>query len=446
MAIITKEIKLETTKHNLIQALIAKQNDCNSRFLKVTFLDEGTTIPLDTSSDVTINAERQDGASKSFFGVVNTDDTATVPLHSWILELEGEVNCDISIIGADSKLTTTSFVVMVEKAANSGDDISSDPQYDVLANLIEEASTKGVANALKGTASGKMVSLTDVSPLEHDIGVRLSAQAVITPLENAYLDHDTGHGDFVVTDIHYEEVYGGDVAILENGSYLCYEGGFFDSRIKVGSVIRYDESGLFLVEEIDPSTVTLYKYGKNLIDYHGSKSRRTEESVTIDESIEGLYWNGTYYFVVPISLPVGTTARFNCEMESLDPSYESTFNRYDIVHTDGSTATFNVGPGHTSHFTLSKDLAFIRPHKSNVNDRNQVKVWNLQLEIGKTATEYEPFTVESYTPNSDGTVDGVTSLYPATTLMSSADSVTIQAEYNRDINKAFQSLFNMINS
>ena len=30
--------------------------------------------------------------------------------------------------------------------------------------------------------------------------------------------------------------------------------------------------------------------------------------------------------------------------------------------------------------------------------------------------------------------------------MSSADSVTIEAEYNRDINKAFQSLFNMINS
>ena len=138
MAIITKAIKLETTKQNLIQAVIAKQNDCNSRFLKVTFLNEGTIIPLDSSSDVTINAERKDGTSKSFFGVVNDDDTATVPLHSWILELDGEVSCDISIIGSDSRLTTTGFVVKVEKAACSSSDVSEDPQYDVLANLLDD--------------------------------------------------------------------------------------------------------------------------------------------------------------------------------------------------------------------------------------------------------------------------------------------------------------------
>lgn len=180
MAIITKAIKLETTKQNLVQAVIAKQSDCNSRFLKVTFLDEGATIPLETSSQVTINAEREDGESKSFFGEVNGDDTATVPLHSWILELEGIVNCDVSIIGTNgSRLTTTSFIVKVEKAACSNEDISSDPQYDVLANLIEEVSESNknihkAANALEGTASGSIVTITDISPLEHEIKVKLS--------------------------------------------------------------------------------------------------------------------------------------------------------------------------------------------------------------------------------------------------------------------------------
>lgn len=159
MAIITKAIKLETTQQNLIQAVIAKQNDCNSRYLKVTFLDEGAVIPLDSASEVTINAERQDGAAKSFFGVVNDDDTATVPLHSWILELDGIVNCDISIIGADSRLTTTGFVVKVEKAACGSGDISVDPQYDVLANLIDD-----VSGAKQITSQGRSAKYNFTTP------------------------------------------------------------------------------------------------------------------------------------------------------------------------------------------------------------------------------------------------------------------------------------------
>ena len=154
MAMIIKEIRLETTKQNLIQAVIAKQNDCNSRFLKVTFLDEGTAIPVPATAQVTINARRTDGEAKNFFGVVNEDDTATVPLHSWILELDGNVDCDVSILDSDgSKLTTTSFVVIVEKAACSSDDISSDPQYEVLVNLIEEVSqiTGDLSDCVKKT-------------------------------------------------------------------------------------------------------------------------------------------------------------------------------------------------------------------------------------------------------------------------------------------------------
>lgn len=178
MAIITKAIKLETTQQNLIQAVIAKQNDCNSRFLKVTFLDEGSVIPLDSSSTVTINAERKDGASQSFFGVVNGDDTATVPLHSWILELDGVVNCDISIIGTDgSRLTTTTFVVKVEKAACSSTDITNDPQYNVLVNLIEEVNQKthDLANGIKDTATGNPVVISDFSPFKHPLNITVKS-------------------------------------------------------------------------------------------------------------------------------------------------------------------------------------------------------------------------------------------------------------------------------
>lgn len=70
-----------------------------------------------------------------------------------------------------------------------------------------------------------------------------------------------------------------------------------------------------------------------------------------------------------------------------------------------------------------------------------------QLEIGTTVTEYEPYiTPTEYTPNADGTAEGITSLYPNTTLTADTDGVTIDCEYNRDINKAFAELQNAIYS
>ena len=44
--------------------------------------------------------------------------------------------------------------------------------------IRNKAVSAGAANALKGTASGTVVSITDVSPLEHEIGVKLSSDTV----------------------------------------------------------------------------------------------------------------------------------------------------------------------------------------------------------------------------------------------------------------------------
>lgn len=143
---IIKELNIDVTKPNVFQAVVAKQYDANSRFLKVTFTDCGNRIdiPKADTNKVIINAERADGKSDGFYGEINDDGTVTVPLHSWILEKEGTVNCDISVLcDNDKKLTTTSFALLVEKAAYGGEDITSDPQYDVLMDLIEKAGGAG---------------------------------------------------------------------------------------------------------------------------------------------------------------------------------------------------------------------------------------------------------------------------------------------------------------
>ena len=135
----------------MFQAVVAKQYDMNTRFIKATFVDNGDKIYIDPNATVkvVINALRPDGEANGFDGEVNQDGTVTVPLHSWMLELVGTVTCDISVIDTEAddnkKLTTTSFTLLVEKAAFGGEDIADDPQYDVLVDLlarVEDAAEK----------------------------------------------------------------------------------------------------------------------------------------------------------------------------------------------------------------------------------------------------------------------------------------------------------------
>ena len=141
---IIKELNIEVSKPNVFQAVVAKQYDMNTRFIKATFVDNGDkiTIPKSDTVEVIINALRSDGESKGFDGVINDDGTVTVPLHSWMLELVGDVLCDISVTDkkADNgkKLTTTSFHLIVERAAWGGDGMTNDPQYNLLIELLNK--------------------------------------------------------------------------------------------------------------------------------------------------------------------------------------------------------------------------------------------------------------------------------------------------------------------
>ena len=118
MAVIIQEIQVEVAKKNLFPAIIAKQYDYNSRFLKATLCDNGEPIAISPNSTVTINANRPDGTCNRFPGESNDDNTVTVPLDAWMLKLPGIVYCDISVTKpGESMLTSTSFSIDVEPAA-----------------------------------------------------------------------------------------------------------------------------------------------------------------------------------------------------------------------------------------------------------------------------------------------------------------------------------------
>ena len=205
MAQITREISVDVAKANIFQAIVAKQNDNNSRFLKVTLTNEGEPLEIASSSTVTINALREDGEAKAFLGTVNADNTVTVPLTNWILALDGNVKCDITVLDTENrKLTTTLFTLAVEESAYLGTDISEDDEnYDLLIQLLDtytttkancEAATAGATSAAqlantKAALAGEKAALADEKATAANTAAQ-AATAAKTELEATMSEAD----------------------------------------------------------------------------------------------------------------------------------------------------------------------------------------------------------------------------------------------------------------
>ena len=212
-----------------------------------------------------------------------------------------------------------------------------------------------VANALKGSVSGEAVRVDDVSPLSHDMAV------------------------------------------------------------KVGGVE-------------DVSAVKVKKYGKNLIN---------EEWLHNVDNWETNALNRGY---LKFSLPTGIYT-FSASENIDGEAYLYLGKSYD----DGETWSQEIilQDTHIKDITVAVQdnmllQFFVYPFNKLIGDTEILKV---QAEWGSIATEYEPYIEPTeYTVNEDGTVDGVTALYPTTTLMTDTAGAIIECEYNRDINKAFAEL------
>lgn len=110
--------------------------------------------------------------------------------------------------------------------------------------MSQKAVSETFANALKGTASGAAVAITDASPIEHEMGVKVRSKNILPYPYNAYKDNTNGmytdNGDGTIT---INGVFSGTPTCelckftLPNGTYTI--GGGVDSSHKV-SVRLYD--------------------------------------------------------------------------------------------------------------------------------------------------------------------------------------------------------------
>lgn len=160
MARIIKKLTVDVAAENTFQSIIAKQGDTDSRFLMIQLANEGENIVVESTSTVVINALREDNESNVFGGTVNDDGTVTVPITSWMLELDGIIQCDVSVYESERKLTCMTFTISVEAATytGNGENVTEDENYNPLITLIAECQSIKNDEAQRVIAENSRVS------------------------------------------------------------------------------------------------------------------------------------------------------------------------------------------------------------------------------------------------------------------------------------------------
>jgi hypothetical protein len=135
MASITTSIALDVAKYNHF-VFPVKQGDYNSRFYKVQILNNEVPLSVPQTATVLINARRSDGESASFMGTVNSDGTVTIPVTDFMMSVYDIVNCSVSILEGDTKLSTLTFSIDVQSMENETGEIGDVGFPPVLVQLI----------------------------------------------------------------------------------------------------------------------------------------------------------------------------------------------------------------------------------------------------------------------------------------------------------------------
>lgn len=134
-----KTIAADTGKPSIRFPIYAKQGDIKSRYINISLLNNGYPFDIPDGAVAIFNARRADSEAKAFYGEIKSN-TVTVELNSWVLEIPGTVECDVSIIYNGKKLTSATFQIGVEKAVYTNGDIAESADYDILTELINSCS------------------------------------------------------------------------------------------------------------------------------------------------------------------------------------------------------------------------------------------------------------------------------------------------------------------
>lgn len=353
------------------------------------------------------------------------------------------------------------------------------------------------SNALKGNVSGSAVAMKDVSPLEHELDVKVSIKKLIpypfaetTKTENGITFTDNGYGTitangtatakttFLVSNgvpigSGESQVYtwsalteaGGDTTFYaycivnddyyydvgEGKSFTCDNATFsavivIAEGATVNNVVFKPQLKADADVDVDISSLEVKRYGKNLLLYPYRVITETRNGITIADNGDGARtFDGTATSLVDFHLGfinVRNGVQYTIS-SNLTGSSPSTYQLWFRSKGGGVGNYYGIEKYGVTFTPTTDDIieVFLYIYKdATVNNM----VFKPQLEVGTTATPYEPYIEPTtYQVEADGTVKGIMSLYPSTTLVTDNRAI-IECEYNRDINKAFEELRQII--
>ena len=348
------------------------------------------------------------------------------------------------------------------------------------------------ANAVKGTANGVTICIDDVSPVEHTMSCKVSSKNLIPfPYYSQTKNGDSYTVDGVTYTVdevgklelsgtttkgtNYYFAYGvkleagtytlsnsenvvGMSVVVYSAKHKAYLTRLYSGEQSVTFTIDKDYDDVYVYMNtstvgaevsgyiypqlekgkivtayssyVDPTTATVTKCGVNLLPY--PYSRET--------------FNGTYVqFIVNDDRSITlkgtpqTDTQFDLATDLKLPAgnYCLTGNginvRARILSADGQTRyavnTFTVAEGDS-----------IRIYVVALANEEINYTFFPMLNFGDIALPYEDYEGATFTPNADGSVSGVKSLFPTTTLFTDNAGVVINCEYNKDTQLAIKQM------
>lgn len=361
------------------------------------------------------------------------------------------------------------------------------------------------ANAIKGNASGDIVRVDDVSPVEHDVKCWVHGKNLIpypydhtTRTTAGITFTDNGDGTITASGTATAQAFfnvkaAASAITLPPGTYTFSgtpSGGTGNTYYMYivdqdqGSFKDYGSTKTFTITEertyrififintgvtvtnltfapmietgsihaeyepwLDPSNITVGVNGQNLLNIDAMCND------FLTKSDNGLYTfkmgaNAGERFSrkIPIHIPAGTTLWMSASFYAFTTSASTLYMIF--TYADGTEAY----PGITfaeqvREVPLQKDLVAVQFYLQGYEEAGAYLTFRKpQFEIGSAPTPYKPYVEsESGIPSVDGTVP-VKSVSPAMTVFTDTPGVTVDIEYNVNTNTLIDALIARINA
>lgn len=255
-------------------------------------------------------------------------------------------------------------------------------------NVDNEYLNNNFANSLKGTKCGKEMEITDLSPFEHELSVKLDAPNF-----------------FKMNVPEYEHSYSGATITIDPN----------------GNKVRFVCDG---TNTDDEGSITNLRTGEEALEEHIKVDRYLTVFATSNDG------NDIPYANVGVHLSNGEYLCTSFNEPKLIPSGCAICDVYFALLDLTFVYDITVQP----MLSAFKPTEYVAPEENPNFEGVTISVCDAE---GNKKT---------YTADSDGIINGIKSSYPTTTLKVETGSACIVAEYNRDTNKAFNELLSVYNS